>query len=574
MRDWLRRLRRSFAESTLTGTSATFLVCLLAVFAVFMVYPVAYAVEGAFFVSGEFSLEFFGLMFTNPVHREAVLNSVNLAVAVTVATTAVSLPVAFLMVRREFPGKELFNGLLLVPMVMPPFVGAVGMQQILSRYGSLNLFLIKLGVMSEQAPFDWLGTGFWAVVLLEVLHLYPIMYLNVAAALANVDPSMEEAAQNLGASGFRLFRTITFPLMLPGYFAGAIIVFIWAFTDLGTPLIFNYSRVVPVVIFDAVQDIHTNPMGFAMVVLVLLLTVVFFLISKRFLGRGARYQMMSRGHTQSMSLPMKRGWVPVAWAGLMLLTFLAMLPHISVVLSAVADRWFMSILPTEYTTRYLGTVFTHDLTVTSIRNSLVLSSFSTLLDIIIGVTIAYLLARKVFPGKDLLDALAMLPLALPGIVLAFGYVGAFSGTFFDVLRNPMPLLVIAYAIRRLPYMVRAAYAGFQQTSVTLEEASLNLGASPMRTLRKITMPLVFANVLAGSVLAFAFAMLEVSDSLILAAREEYYPITKAIYSLSLRVADGPYVASAMGLLGMILLGTSLLLAGKWLGRRMGELFRA
>ena len=540
----------------------------------FLIYPVAYAVKGAFFVRGEFSLEFFGLMFTNPVHREAVVNSVMLGITVTAATTVVALPVAFVMVRREFPGKELFNGLLLVPMVMPPFVGAVGMQQLLSRYGSINLFLMKLGLMSEQTPYDWLGTGFWAVVLLEVLHLYPIMYLNVAAALANVDPSMEEAAQNLGASGARLFRTITFPLMLPGYFAGAIIVFIWAFTDLGTPLIFNYSRVVPVVIFDAVQDIHTNPMGFAMVVLVLILTVVFFLLSKRFLGRGSSYQMMSRGHTQGMTTPMEAKWVPVAWAGLLFLTFLAMLPHISVVLSSVADRWFMSVLPTEYTTRYLETVFTHDLTVSSIRNSLVLSSLSTVLDIAIGVTVAYLLARKVFPGRDLLDALAMLPLALPGIVLAFGYVGAFSGTFFDVLRNPMPLLVIAYAIRRLPYMVRAAYAGFQQTSVTLEEASLNLGASPMRTLRRITMPLVFANVLAGSVLAFAFAMLEVSDSLILAAKEEYYPITKAIYSLSLRVADGPYVASAMGLLGMILLGASLLLAGKWLGRRMGELFRA
>ena len=233
----------------------------------------------------------------------------------------------------------------------------------------------------------------------------------------------------------------------------------------------------------------------------------------------------------------------------------------------------MSVLPNGYTTEFLGKVFTHQLTVSSIRNSVFLSTLSTILDIVIGVTVAYLLVRKVFPGKDLLDVLAMLPLALPGLVLAFGYVGAFSGTFLDIRNNPMPLLVIAYAIRRLPYMVRAAYAGFQQTSETLEEASLNLGASPARTLRKITMPLVAANIMAGSILAFAFAMLEVSDSLILAAKEEFYPITKAIYALTLRVADGPYVASAMGLLGMFLLGGSLLLAGRFLGKRMGELFR-
>jgi iron(III) transport system permease protein len=159
-------------------------------------------------------------------------------------------------------------------------------------------------------------------------------------------------------------------------------------------------------------------------------------------------------------------------------------------------------------------------------------------------------------------------------VLAFGYVGAFGGTFLDIKQNPMPLLVIAYAIRRLPYMVRAAYAGLQQTSETLEEASLNLGASPLRTLRRITFPLVMANIAAGAVLAFSFAMLEVSDSLILASKEEFYPITKAIYALSLRVADGPYVASAMGLLGMALLAVSLIVAGKFLGKRMGELFRA
>ncbi|HDS73944.1 MAG TPA: iron ABC transporter permease, partial [Firmicutes bacterium] len=506
----------------LTWTSGIALAAILAVFAVFMVYPLFYAIKGAFMVNGEFSLEFFGLMFTNPVHREAIWNSTLVGLTVTAATTVVALPVAFVMVRREFPGRALFNGLLLVPMVMPPFVGAVGMQQLLARYGSINLLLIKLGLMNEAAPYDWLGTGFWAVVVLEVLHLYPIMYLNVSAALANVDPSLEEAAQNMGASGPRLFRTITMPLMMPGYFAGAIIVFIWAFTDLGTPLIFNYSRVVPVVIFDAVGDIHENPMGFAMVVLVLALTVFFFLLSKKLLGAGSSHQMMSRGHVIGAQKPMSGRFVPVAWLGLIVLVAFALLPHISVLLSSIADRWFMSVLPTAYTGKYYDAVFTHKLTISSIRNSFFLSSLSTVFDIVIGVGIAYLLARKVFPGKDLLDALAMLPLVLPGLVLAFGYVGSFSGTFLDVKVNPMPLLVIAYAIRRLPYMIRAAYAGFQQTSEALEEASLNLGAGPARTLRKITLPLVFANIVAGAVLAFAFAMLEVSDSLILAFREEYY----------------------------------------------------
>ncbi|HAV60786.1 MAG TPA: ABC transporter permease, partial [Verrucomicrobiales bacterium] len=153
--------------------------------------------------------------------------------------------------------------------IMPPFVGAIGLSQLLAKYGSLNVALMNFGLMDPARPVDWLGSGgFWGIVILQVLGLYPIMYLNVAAAMANVDPSLREAAQNLGASGWRLFRTVTLPLILPGWFAGAIIVFIWAFTDLGTPLIFGFSKVVPVQIFDSVSEINTNPMGYALVVLV------------------------------------------------------------------------------------------------------------------------------------------------------------------------------------------------------------------------------------------------------------------------------------------------------------------
>jgi iron(III) transport system permease protein len=253
---------------------------------------------------------------------------------------------------------------------------------------------------------------------------------------------------------------------------------------------------------------------------------------------------------------------------------LALIPHLGVLLTSVTKRWFLSVLPAEYTMQFYKEVFSHDLALLSIKNSLFLSSLSTIVDVVLGVTIAYLLTRKRVPGRDVLDTLAMLPLALPGLVMAFGYVAAFSATPLDVRVNPVPLLVIAYAVRRLPYMVRAAYAGFQQTSVALEEAAVNLGASPMKTLYQITFPLIFANLIAGAVLSFSFAMLDVSDSLILAVKEQNYPVTKAIYTLLERIADGPYIASAMGMLGLLLLAGSLFVAGRFFGRRMGELFRA
>ena len=261
------------------------------------------------------------------------------------------------------------------------------------------------------------------------------------------------------------------------------------------------------------------------------------------------------------------------WGMFLSITGIALIPHLSVILTSVTERWFMTVLPSDYTVAYYSQIFEHNLTLLSIKNSLWLSVMSTVIDIVLGVVIAYLLTRRRFPFSNTLDAVAMLPLALPGLVLAFGYVSGFSGTMLDVRISPVPLLIIAYAVRRLPYMVRAAYAGFQQMSVTLEEASMNMGAGPIRTLWKITMPLVLANVVAGAILAFSFAMLEVSDSLVLAIKEQYYPITKAIYSLMGRITDGPYMASAMGMLGMVLLACSLLFTGKVLGKRMGQLFK-
>ena len=565
MTRWLRR-------NDLNPATSAVLLLLWAFFVIFMLYPLGYVFSNAFFTADGFSLVFMKLLFSSPNYTIILANSVNLGLTVTLLTTLLSLPLALLLVRYNFPGKGILNGLILIPMVLPPFVGAIGMRHLLARFGSVNLLLLDLGIINQ--PIDWLGGGsFWGVVILEALHLYPIMYLNLAAALANIDPSLEEAAKNMGASGFRLFRTVTFPLMLPGYFAGAIIVFIWAFTELGTPLVFEFREVVAVQIFSMVTDLHQNPMGYAFVVAVIVLTLFFFYLSKRILG-GGRYEMLGRGHVVSA---VRNASVPVtvlAYVLVLGVSALALVPHAGVLLTSITSRWFLSVLPTEYTTQFYKEVFSQDLTLLSIKNSLLLSSLSTIIDVVLGVSIAYLLARKRVPGRGVLDALAMLPLALPGLVMAFGYIAAFSATPLDARINPVPLLIIAYSVRRLPYMVRAAYAGFQQSSVALEEAAMNLGASPIKTLYQITFPLIFANLVAGAVLAFSFAMLEVSDSLILALKEQNYPITKAIYALLGRIADGPYIASAMGMLGLLLLAGSLFIAGRFFGRRMGELFRA
>ena len=560
----------------LNFSTTAFLSLLLLFFGAFLFYPASFMLKGAFFAGGKFTLRYFSLLLESPLQRQSIFNSFAIALLTTALTTLLALPLAHWMTRFDFWGKTLLGGLLLVPMIMPPFVGAIGLGQLLARFGSMNLFLMDLGILPPDKPIDWLGQGgFWGIVLLQVMNLYPILFLNVSAAMSNMDPSLRESAQNLGASGWRLFRTITLPLILPGYFAGAVIVFIWAFTDLGTPLIFGFSRLVPVQIFDAVNDLNTNPMGYALVVFVLALTLALFLISKRALA-GRRYEMMARGHTGGAEARATPGRTLAIWAATVAIIGLALLPHLTVIVHSFAEHWFFSVLPREWTATNYGEIFGHGLTASSIRNSLFYSSLSALLDLVLGVVIAWLLTRKRIPFAGLLDALAMLPLALPGLVLAFGYVAGFDFKipWLNPRDNPTLLLVISYSVRRLPYIVRSAYAGFQQTSPTLEEASANLGAPPFRTLRKITLPLVMANLIAGTILTFSFAMLEVSDGLILAMREQFFPITKMIWQLMGRIDPGaPGVACALGVVGMLILSASLLVAGKILGQKMGQMFR-
>lgn len=557
-------------------------------FLIFLIYPLLYVFKEAFWIDGKFNLTFFKLMVTDPNKRDLVINSFNIGIMVTLLTSLVSLPLAYFLTRYRFPGRTWLRSVVLIPMIMPPFVGALGMQKFFGEYGSINMLLVKLNLIDMSNTIDWFGGGFWGVVLLSTLHLYPIMYLNIVAALANVDPSLEEAAENLGATRFQIFKKITLPLMIPGYFAGAILVFIWAFTDLGTPLIFDYSEVIAVQIFKQISEANVNPMGYALVVLVIVLTALAFYVSKRMTG-SRQYEMLGRGHVTSREEDTGIGMRTVIYVFIGGLTCVALLPHISVMLASLTPNsgaWNLTVLPKSYTFSHYIDTFTHSDTLPSILNSLKYSVFSTLLALTVGVAIAYLLTRKRIPFQNLLDAVAMLPLALPGVAIAFGYMGCFSNTtpllrslpdsiigLIDPRKNPTLLLIVGYAVRRLPYMLRSIYAGFQQTSVTYEEASQNMGATPVRTLYKITLPLVFANILAGAILVFSFSMLEVSESLILATNSDYYPITKAIYSLSTRPENGPYIASALGVIGMLILIACLLGAGRVLGGKLGEIFR-
>jgi iron(III) transport system permease protein len=578
------------------------LALILAAFAVFLLWPIYRVVEVGFVgipasgsgaaagaEMGHFTLGYVKAVFLDPDLRRGLLNSAVIAVCVTLLCMLISIPLAMLSVRYDFRGKSLATALLLVPLVLPPFVGAIGLRQILGRFGALSGLAQDLGLVADGAPVDWFGrTRLLGVILVEALSLYPIVFLNVSAALANLDPAMEQAAANLGARRWTIFRKITFPLMRPGLVAGGTIVLIWSFTELGTPLMFDYFTVTPVQVFHRLAQIAGNPLPYALVVVMLAGSIVLYAMGKA-LGGRRQDSAVTKASVQSASRRLEGLASVLALAPFVVVIALAVLPHVGVVLMSVSGvgAWYDSALPTFFTSQHYAHALTHDFTIPSVANSILFASASTALDVGIGLLIAWLIVRSPLARgvRQLLDHLSILPLAVPGIVLAFGYLAIslqlqtwFRGSkslrdLVDVQENPALLLVVAYAMRRLPYVVRSAVAGLEQTPVDLELAARNLGASAWRTLRRITVPLIAANLLAGALLAFAFAMLEVSDSLILAQKQAYWPITKAIYELFQRLGDGPYIAAALGVWAMALLTLTILTANAFLGRRMGAIFR-
>ncbi|RYG75588.1 iron ABC transporter permease [bacterium] len=560
-----------------TTSILTWFFCAL-FFGPFLIYPVFQVLVGALSSVDyatrvrTFTPELLLLPLQRPVVREALINSFWLGILATLLSTAIAVPLAYASARLKFWGKGALTGLLLVPLLLPPLVGAVGLQQMLAREGFINTLLNRL-----DNPIDFLGStalGGWGpilmVVLVSALHLYPLIYLNLSAAWANVDSSLEEAAENQGASPWRVFFTVTLPLLLPGYLSGALIVFIFAFTDLGTPLIFGYKKVASVLIFDARTT--QNPAGYVVALYLVILSGLIFWISRRYLD-GGKIATLARGtrRAREASVPL---WVaPLLYGYFLAVIIAALLPHIGVVMASFASDWTSRLWP-EWTLDNYKQVFTSPNipAADSIKISLLCASASMVLDVIGGFFLAYALVRGKVWAKGILDTLAMLPLALPGLILAFGLLISYRGTFLDPFENPIPLLIISYAVRRLPYALRSVSAGLQQMSVALEEASLNMGATPLQTVWQVTRPLVTANLIAAGLLTFAFAVLEVSDSLVLAASPDKIPIAQAIFRL--QQSGNMYPACALGVVGMLLLTATFMLVNKLLGKQLGALFRA
>ena len=513
-------------------------------------------------------------IFRNKIYVDGLINSFQVAVVTTFGVFVVSLSLALIYDKFDFPGKDMCNALMLVPMILPPFVGALGFQQLLGYYGIINTLLDTMGF----ARVDFLGGSgkFWSVCLIEMLHVYPIFYLNLVTALGNIDPALNESAANLGAGKWRRFFKIQLPMMRPGILAGGSLVLVWSFTELGTPLMFGYNRVTPVQILNGLTELETNPLPYALVLIMLTVSAVMYIASRLLFGGSTQAGSKGTLGSSAKKLSPVRGYL--ALGAFLLVTLIAALPHIILILCAFFKRYYNSLLPTGFTLEYFDSALSNSLVLPSIMNSLRYSILAMLIAIAVGILIALASCRWKLKGSRAADLLAMLPMAVPGVVIAFGFLSmsvkySWAHAIFNPIENPLWLLATAYAVRRIPYVVRAVSSGLEQTPEELENAARNFGAGPLRVLTKITLPLVAANILVGGLFAFSFSMLEVSDSLILAQKSQFFPITRALFELSQILGSGPGIACAFGVWAMLFLAATLAAASIMLGKKIGSIFK-
>ena len=536
--------------------------------ALFLVYPLlrifydAVTDEG-----GRLTLANFAAFFTDAFYLRALGKSLVLGVVTVAASSVIGIAVAFLLVRFDFPGRSLFGYLTMIPIISPPLVGTLGFTFILGRAGSINVLLQD--VFDLLRPINFLY-GLHGVVLVETLHLFPMITLNVVDALGKIDPSLEEAAESVGARGWRKFWTVTLPLMTPGYVAGALLVFIWTFSDFATPLILGVQDLLaPQAYLNIVQfvDRRIFRMGIVISALMVILAVVFLLVARRWVGLKD-YASLSYAVVERRRLtPWKRVGAVGFLSTLMLLSFI---PYAGVALASFSKGWSLTPLPLSYTLQHYERVIVE--TPKYILNSFLYSGLAVALCVVVGVPIAWVLARSRVPGRGALDSINTLILAVPGTAIGIAYIRAFH---FDLpgfdrgLTSFWIIMPIVLAVRRLPYTVRAAHSSLLLVHRSMEEAAQSVGATGLRTIRDISLPLIWKGIVVGSLFSFMTSLQEASAVLFLALGG-WEMITNGIFTFY--IAGSSSEAAALGAILIAVAALSVLLINRLAAGRMGGVF--
>ena len=499
---------------------------LLALFLLFVIYPIGMLIVKSLFVGGKVDLSYFVKFFSKKYYWVTLVNSFKVTVLSTLLACLIGVPMAYLLRSVKIRGSEFLNILIVISYLSPPFIGAYAWIQLLGRNGFITRILNALFHVKLHGIY-----GFAGIVLVFSLQSFPLIYMYVSGAMKNLDNSLNEAAESLGCNAFQRVTKVIFPLVLPSLLAGMLLVFMRVFSDFGTPMIIGEGyKTFPVMLYTRFMgEVGTND-GFAatMCVIVIVIALMFFFIQK-LLGQKFTYSMTALKPMQAQEA---EGWRKVcAHLAVYLVTLVAALPQITVIITSFIGTINGSLFTGEFTLDNYLNIFSKGNTV-AIRNTYLFGLEAIVVVIVCGILISYLSVRKKNTLTGVLDVLTMFPYIIPGSVLGISFLYAFNGPPF-LLGGTVIIMIIALSIRRMPYTIRSSTAIIGQISPSIEEASISLGASQVKTFLQITVPMMLPGVLSGAIMSWITLISELSSSVILYTSRTS-TLTVAIYSEVIR----------------------------------------
>ena len=477
--------------------------------------------------------------FFNGASLTALGLSVGISLASVVLCGVVGTLLAVLLTRFDFPGRKLLEIFAILPMALPPLIGTVSFVLLYSETGIVPRALHEaLGI----SPATTAISGIAGVLVVHTFTMYPFFYLSVTAGLAGLDSSLESAAANLGAGKVRIWCTVVLPMLTPALVSGALLTFMISMASFTAPQLYNVQTLTMQIVSTRTAGAHE--LAAAQSTILSLVSILFLVAMRWYQGRRI-HRSLSKGtqRDRAMSTGLMRY---VALVSSLLLSVVLIAPVLVIILVSfsIDSSWTTQVLPAKYTLdNYIG-IFTHPGSLLPINVSVQMSALATIAAVVIGALAAWIISRWKLGGKTLLDLAIMLPWALPGTVIGVNLVTAFNdpnpGNLGLRLVGTLWILPVAYFVRYVPLIFRSTSASLDQLDPSVEEAARNLGASPARVLRTITLPLVSKGIIAGALLAFVDGVGEYVASVVIYPAG-YVPMSVEIYN---RIYSAEFGAAA------------------------------
>jgi len=482
------------------------LLALLAVVAVsivlFVVYPLVRVFLASFQVDGNWTLEGYAALAERKLYRSALLNSLGVGVLVGLLGVAIGFVAALVLTRLDVPGKRLLHYITILPIVSPPFVSAVS---ILFLFGFNGLITKQLLGLQDFSIY-----GFQGVVLSQVFTFAPIAYLSLRGVLASISPTLEDAALNIGATRWQAFWKVSFPLALPGIASAFLVVFIESMADFGNPLVLagaGFPMLAPQAYLEITGSFNLSR-GATLAIILLIPSLTAFAIQRYYLAKR-QYITVTGKPTASTTKVVSE---PVKWLlfALVILFALFVTAFYAVILvGALTKVWGFNYTPTLQ-----HFVYVFNVGFDTVKDTLIVALISTPISGLFGMLVAFLVVRRVFPGRTALEFGSILSFAVPGTVVGIGYILAFNAPPL-VLTGTLTILVLCFVFRYVPVGIQSGIAVLRQIDPSIEEAAQNLGADGLTTFRKVTLPLIAPAFFSGLVYAFVRAMTAISAAIFL-----------------------------------------------------------